>query len=143
LNRRDAEDAEIVIERVEPDARLNGLTDAVIGAAIEVHRALGPGYLESVYEEALAIELSLRNIAFERQYRFDTQYKGHVVGSGRIDFLVDSRLVVELKSADALLPIHQAQVISYLRALGLQVGLLLNFNVPALKSGIRRIVYTK
>jgi len=126
----------------EPDEGLNSLRDHVIGAAIEVHRALGPGYLEAVYEEALAIELQLRGIAFERQYRFNTTYKGHKVGEGRVDLLVEQAVIVELKAADSLLPIHQAQVISYLKALELQVGLLLNFNVPVLKSGIRRIIHT-
>jgi GxxExxY protein len=143
LNRRDAENAEISRGNVEPDSRLNQVTDGVIGAAIEVHKVLGPGYLESVYEEALSIELALRRIAFKRQYGFNTKFKGHVVGNGRIDLLVEDCLIVELKSVDALLPIHQAQVISYLKALDLQLGLLLNFNVPVLKSGVRRIVYTK
>jgi GxxExxY protein len=132
------------VERVgnEPNERLNSLTDQVIGAAIEVHRSLGPGYLEAVYEEALAIELQLRRIAFERQFRFNTKYKGHTVGEGRIDLLVEGAVIVELKAVDNLLPIHQAQVISYLKALELPLGLLLNFNVPVLKSGIRRIINT-
>lgn len=143
MNRRDAENAETSRRSVELDSRLNRITDGIIGAAIEVHKVLGPGYLESVYEEALTIELALREIAFKRQHRFNMEFKGHVIGNGRIDLLVEDRVIVELKSVDVLLPLHQAQAISYLKALDLQLGLILNFNVPILKSGIRRIVYTK
>jgi GxxExxY protein len=126
----------------EPSERLNALTDKVIGSAVEVHRALGPGYLEGVHKEALAVKLQLRGLAFERQFRFDKSYKGHKVGEGRIDLLIETAIVVALRAVDTLSPIHQVQVISYLAALGLQVGLLLNFNVPVLKSGIRRIIHT-
>lgn len=111
----------------------------VIGAAIEVHRELGPGYLESLYEEALAIELGARGVPFERQPEVTVRYRGLDVGHGRLDFLVGQRLIVELKAVDGLLPIHSAQVISYLRATSLHLGLLVNFNVPVLKSGIKRI----
>lgn len=128
--------------RNEPDPACDALASAAIGAAIEVHRILGPGYLESVYEEALAVELSLRNVPFERQKPVGVDYKGHAVGEGRLDLLIDQRLVVELKAVDAFAPIHSAQVISYLKALHLPLGLLINFNVPLLKSGIKRIVLT-
>jgi GxxExxY protein len=84
-------------------------------AAIEVHRVLGPGYLESAYETALAVELRLRGIPFKLQHQFEVRYKGEMVGEGRVDFLVAERLVVELKSVDRLAPVHKAQVISYLK----------------------------
>lgn len=119
----------------------NYLTDQVLGAAIEVHRVLGPGLLESVYEECLAVELGLREVAFERQKGISLEYKGHSVGSSlRIDLLVENAVVVELKTVDELAPIHEAQLLTYLRLTGCRVGLLINFNVPALKKGIRRMV---
>jgi GxxExxY protein len=122
---------------VEIENRLSGL---VIGAALAVHRELGPGYLESIYEEALCHELTLRDIPFMRQVPIRVTYKGRAIGEARLDLLIDSELIVELKAVDALLPLHQAQVISYLRATGHRLGLLINFNVPALRMGIKRIV---
>jgi GxxExxY protein len=124
----------------EPDKEVDDLARQVIGAAIEVHRHLGPGYLESVYEEALAIELDLRGLPFERQKPIGVDYKGHVVGQGRLDLLVGDRLIVELKAVDTFAPIHRAQVISYLKATGLHLGLLINFNVQLLRDGVQRIV---
>jgi len=124
----------------EPDKETDHLTTAVIGSAIEVHRVLGPGYLESVYEQALAIELELRSILYERQKPISVDYKNHLVGDGRLDFLVGGRLIVELKAVDALAPIHAAQVMSYLKTMNLPLGLLINFNVPLLKHGIKRII---
>ncbi len=103
-------------------------------------RLLGPGYLESVYEQALAIELELRNIPFERQKPIRVNYKGREVGEGRLDLLVGSSLIVELKAVDSLAPIHTAQVMSYLKTTHYPIGLLINFNVPVLKTGIKRIV---
>ncbi len=103
--------------RQEPDAVIDALAREVIGAAIEVHKVLGPGYLESVYEAALAVELTLRNIPFVRQEAIAVDYKGHAVGEGRLDLLIGGRLVVELKAVDTLAPIHSAQVISYLKSL--------------------------
>ena len=126
--------------RSEPDTNTDELAKAVIDAAIEVHRILGPGYLESVYEEALAVELDLRNIPFERQKSVAVDYKGQSVGEGRLDLLVGGCLIVELKAADALAPIHTAQVISYLKATRLPLGLVINFNVPVLKDGVKRII---
>ncbi|MFB3816242.1 MAG: GxxExxY protein [Candidatus Methylomirabilales bacterium] len=126
--------------RFEPSQELDALAQAVIGAAIEVHRELGPGYLESIYEQALAIELGLREIPFVRQAAVPVLYKGHVVGEGRIDFLVGGELVVELKTVDVLAAIHKAQVLSYLKALKLHLGLLINFNVPVLRGGIQRVI---
>lgn len=111
----------------------------VIGAAIAVHRALGPGFKESVYEESLCMELHARGIPFERQREAAIEYRGREVGTGTIDILVDRVLVVELKAVDALAPLHTAQVISYLRMVGCPLGILINFNVPVLKEGLRRI----
>jgi GxxExxY protein len=125
---------------VEPTKRVDRLAREVIGVAIEVHRHLGPGFLESVYEEALVIELVLRGIPFERQRPVPVSYKERNVGEGRIDLLVAEELLVELKAVGALAPIHRAQVISYLKAVGLHLGVLINFNVPVLKQGIKRIV---
>jgi GxxExxY protein len=122
------------------DPRVEALAHAAIGAAIEVHRALGPGYMEAVYEDALAVEFGLREIPFSRQHKFSLDYKGHEVGRGRVDFLVAECLVVELKAVEVIAQIHRAQVISYLRALQLRVGLLLNFKSTTLRDGIERIV---
>jgi GxxExxY protein len=124
----------------EPDRQLDRLAYQVIGAAIEVHRLLGPGFLESVYEEAMCIELALREIAFTRQHQVTIDYKGRPVGQGRLDILVAESLVVELKAVEALAPIHSAQMISYLRITKRQLGLLINFKVAILRDGIRRIV---
>ena len=115
------------------------LTQSVIGAAIEVHRTLGPGFLEAVYEQALSIELSMRSVPHQKQTPVAVQYKGQQVGEGRIDLLVEDRLVVELKTVEALSDLHLAQVISYLKAKQLKTGLLINFNVPVLKNGLKRI----
>lgn len=126
--------------RWESDSALNQLSQAVIGAAIEVHRELGPGFLEVVYEEALCQELKARQIPYVRQAPVHINYKGNLVGEGKLDILVASRLIVELKAVDQLMPVHKAQVISYLKMTGLFLGLLINFNVPILKDGIQRIV---
>lgn len=128
--------------RREPSPELNRLSEQVIGAAIEVHRVLGPGLLESVYEEALRVELTLRGVPFTRQTAVDLVYKGQQVGKGRLDFLVGGELVIELKAVDALHDVHKAQVISYLKTTGRTLGLLINFNVSALRNGIKRMVCT-
>ncbi len=120
----------------------DALTELVLGAAIEVHRILGPGYLESFYEEALSVELTLREIKFLRQYPVQISYKNQPVGEARLDFLVEPDLIVELKSVETLAPLHTAQVISYLKATGFKRGLPLNFNVPIRKQGIKRISRT-
>jgi GxxExxY protein len=127
----------------EPNSELDRLAHDVIGAAIEVHRILGPGFLESVYEEALCVELGLRGIQFVRQYQSSVDYKGHAVGEHRLDLLVGDVLVVELKAADSLAPVHAAQVLSYLKTTGKQLGLLINFNTPVLRQGIRRVVLSQ
>ena len=127
---------------MEPNIELDNTARKVIGAAIEVHRHLGPGFFESVYEDALAFELALHGIPFKRQAIVSVSYKGNVVGSGRADLLVSHGLVVELKAVDSLLPVHQAQLLSYLKALGAPLGLLINFYVRLLRDGIKRIVLT-
>lgn len=127
----------------EPSAEVNTISRQIVDAAIEVHRDLGPGYSESVYEEALVFELELRGIGFERQKPIYLQYKGKAVGEGRIDILVENKIVVELKAVETLLPVHKAQLISYLKTTGHPLGLLINFNVPLLKDGIRRVVLAK
>ena len=120
---------------------INDLTSQIIAAAIEVHRELGPGLLESAYEECLCYELSLRGLEFQRQVPLPVRYKQVLLDCGyRIDLLVAKLVVVELKSVAALEPIHDAQLLTYLKLGGWQVGLLLNFNVPVLKDGIRRLV---
>jgi GxxExxY protein len=124
------------------DERTEDLAKCVIGAAIEVHTMLKPGLPENVYKTALSHELTLRGISHECEYPVPIIYKGVQVGSGFIDVLVDKRLVLELKAAEALSPIHHAQVIGYLQAMNLQLGLLINFNVIRLGSGIKRVINT-
>jgi len=128
--------------RREPSEEIDALARAVIGAAIEVHRMLGPGFLESVYEEAMVIELWLRSIPFERQKNVSIDYKGHQVGEGRFDLLVGDCLVVEIKAVEGMASVHAAQVMSYLRTIQQPHGLLINFNVPILRDGIKRVVLT-
>ncbi len=111
----------------------------IIGAAIEVHRHLGPGLLESTYEECLCFELNERGIAYDRQVPLPIVFKGHRLDAGyRMDIVVEQQLIVEVKSVDQLMRIHEAQVLTYLRLSGLQTGLLLNFNTVLLKHGLRR-----
>jgi len=117
------------------------LTQKVIGAAIEVHRALGPGLLESAYEECLCHELNLAGLAFQRQVPLPVVYKGVRLDCGyRLDVVVENRLLLELKTVDRILPIHEAQLLTYLKLTGMRTGLLLNFNVPVLHQGIKRMV---
>lgn len=126
----------------EPSPELDELARRVIGAAIEVHRELGPGFLESVYEEALAVELALRQVPAEQQARVRVLYKGHEAGEARVDFLVAGALVVELKAVETIVPIHRSQVISYLKALRTPLGLLLNFRAATMRQGTERIVWS-
>jgi len=117
------------------------LATAVIGCAIRVHRALGPGLFESVYEPCLADELSRGKIEFKRQVSVPIKYGGREIGPGfRLDFLIEEELVLELKSVEKLLPVHEKQVLTYLKLTGLRKGLLMNFNASLLKQGIRSIV---
>jgi GxxExxY protein len=121
--------------------RLNGITEAIIGGAIQVHRVLGPGLLESAYEACLAFELKKRGLRIEQQKPLPLVYDQVKLDCGyRIDLLVEGAVVVEVKSVDALAPIHEAQVISYLKLSGCKVGLLINFNVLQLKDGVRRFI---
>ena len=124
--------------------RINAITQTIIGAAIEVHRTLGPGLLESAYEACLAFELTSRNLAVETQRPLPLGYHDVKLECGyRIDLLVAGTVVVEIKSVERLAPIHEAQMISYLKLSGCNVGLLINFNVCTLKDGIRRFVNGK
>ena len=122
------------------DGRFEDGTEAVIVALIEVHRALGPGLLESAYEACLCEELSLRGLRFDRQQALSVQYKGLRVDCGyRLDLVVEAKILLELKTVERLLPIHEAQIVTYLRLSRLPVGLLVNFNVLVLKAGLRRL----
>jgi len=118
---------------------LNVLTDRIIGCAIEVHRALGPGLLESIYEKALCYELKLKSVTYVQQSLVPIQYKEQPLGDMRLDILVEDAVVVELKAVDRMDPVFQAQLLSYLKITGKRLGLLINFNVPVLKDGIKRI----
>jgi len=121
---------------------LNELTEAIIGAAMEVHRTLGPGLLESTYEMCLCRELVIRVIPFERQVPISVEYKGVKLDCGyRADIVVDATILLEIKAIDLLLPIHDAQLLSYLKLGGWKIGLLINFNVELLKNGLRRRVF--
>lgn len=130
------------IHRGDAEARrFDELTDQVIGACIEVHRCLGPGLLESAYEECLCHELSLRKLSFERQVPLPLHYKSvHLECGYRLDVVVERQLVVELKAIEALLPIHEAQLLTYLKLSRMTCGLLVNFHVPVLKAGLKRVV---
>ena len=117
------------------------ISNQVIGAAIEVHRALGPGLLESAYEECLCREFSLQNINFERQKGLPIEYKGVKLDCGyRLDIVVEQLVILELKSVSRIEAIHDAQLLTYLKLAQLKLGILLNFNVPVMKQGIKRIV---
>ena len=127
-----AEDAEM---------NVNKITEQIIGAAVQVHRALGPGLLESAYEACLAHELAERNLRAERQKALPVSYKGVRIDCGyRIDLLVEREVIVELKAVSRIEPIHEAQLLSYLKLSGCRVGLLINFNVKQLTRGVRRLV---
>ncbi len=130
MHHRDTESTEM---------ELNRITEQIIGAAIEVHKVLGPGLLESAYEECLCRELNLRDIPFERQKPLAVEYKGCKLDCGyRLDLLVAEAVVVEIKACQAIEPIHEAQLLTYLKLGRWKIGLLINFNVPVLKEGIRR-----
>ena len=123
------------------DTGRDPLTEKIIGLAIEVHRALGPGLLESAYEECLCHELSVAGLAFKRQVPFPIKYKTVDLLCGyRADLVVENTVLAELKAVEAILPVHKAQMLTYLRLSGLRVGLLMNFNVPVLKDGLHRVV---
>jgi len=119
----------------------NEISNKIIGAALEVHKVLGPGLLESAYEECLCYELNLQGLAFERQKSLPVEYKGIKLDCGyQMDLVVEGKVVVEVKAVEKLLSIHEAQVLTYLRLSGLRLGLLINFNSPRIKDGIKRLV---
>ncbi len=120
----------------------DAISQKVLGCALEVHRTLGPGLLETVYEKALAQELTDAGLQFAAQVQLPVIYKGRDLGCGfRIDLLVENSVVVELKTVDQLAPIHEAQILTYLKLSGHRIGLLINFNVPLLKHGVKRLVH--
>ena len=121
---------------------MNRLTERVIGLCIEVHEHLGPGLLESAYQTCLAFELEEAGLSFEKEIHLPIRYKGRTLDANyRMDFVVEDRLVLELKAVETVLPIHEAQVLTYLRLSGHSIGLLINFNANLLKQGIRRLVH--
>ena len=125
---------------MEMDAGINQLTERIIGVAISVHRELGPGLLESAYEECLAIALADEGLSFERQGVIPVRFRGREVTPGfRFDLLVEKQVILEVKAVEAVLRIHKAQVLTYLRMTGLSVGLILNFNTAVLRDGIHRL----
>lgn len=118
----------------------NDLSEKIIGRAIEVHKNLGPGLLESIYESALCIEFDLKNISYKRQFEIPILYKKYEIGKHRLDLIVDNKIILELKAVDNLNPIFEAQLLSYLKISGFKLGLLINFNQILLKDGIKRII---
>ena len=121
---------------------INQLSNKIIGAAIEVHKAIGPGLLESAYEECLCHELNLRGIFYERQRPLPLEFKGKKLDcTYRLDVVVEKQVILELKSCERIEPIHEAQLLTYLKLSGLHLGLILNFNVVVMRAGIKRIVY--
>ena len=127
---------------LDKDQRTEEVAAAIVDAAIKVHRVLGPGLLESAYEVCLAHELSLRGFELQQQLVLPVIYEGVTLDAGyRLDMVVDGRVVVELKSVDSLLPVHQAQLITYLKLSGISVGLLINFNVRMLRDGLKRVAF--
>lgn len=123
------------------EQKINGLTERIIGAAIEVHRNLGPGLLESAYQQCMAYELVDKGIKFVLEKEIPVKYKGNEINCAfRADMIVEDTVIVELKSVDKLMPIHNAQIITYLKISSKKVGLLINFNVGLLKNGIKRII---
>ena len=124
------------------DEQTEALMHSIIGAAIEVHRELGPGYLEKVYEKAMSLELRRRNLAYATQVAVSVHYKGEKISGQLLDMVVEGRVILELKSVETVLPIHEAQVISYLKSTGIPAGLLINFKEVLVKNGIKRFVRT-
>jgi GxxExxY protein len=138
MNHEDTKEEERRMRRFSDE--VESLAYAVIGAAIEVHRALGAGFLERVYHEAVVTEFRLRGIPHKSKHLVAVKYKDYPIGEGELDFLVGDSIIVELKAVEKLSPIHEAQVISYLKMTNCPLGLLINFNVPMLKEGIKRII---
>ena len=137
MDRQDARDARGL---EEPAGEVDAVASSVLQACVEVHRVLGPGFFESIYELALDLELTLRGVPFVRQPPIAVAYKDRAVGEMRPDFLVAHCLIVELKTVDHLAPVHLSQALSYLKATPLRLALVINFNVPVLLRGVRRVV---
>jgi GxxExxY protein len=129
-----------VVSLAQKEFPLKDVTERIISCAIEVHSTLGPGLLESVYEEALGYEFQLRRIPYERQKEIGLKYKGRDIGKHRIDYLVEGQVIVELKAVEGMNKIYEAQLLTYLKAMDKRVGLLINFNVERLKEGIKRLI---
>ncbi|CAN5821769.1 GxxExxY protein [soil metagenome] len=130
-----------MFEVSKEESRLNQITEKIIGCAIEVHKGLGPGLLESAYEECLCYELNKNGLKFERQVPLPVIYKGVKLECGyRMDIVVENSVIVEVKAVENLIPVHEAQLLSYLKINNKKVGLLMNFHVPILKKGLKRIV---
>ncbi|HEX4158239.1 MAG TPA: GxxExxY protein [Rhizomicrobium sp.] len=128
-------------EVVEPSSRHNEVSGTIVDAAYMVHTTLGPGLLESVYDQCLAVELKSRNLLVERQVGLPICYKNNRIDAGfRLDLLVEKLVIVEIKAVERILPIHDAQLLTYLKLSGHRLGLLINFNVPRIKHGMRRLV---
>lgn len=127
-----------MFEPIPPETEV--VASHIIGAGIEVHRTLGPGFLEAIYQQALCLELDARGIKFERERAITVHYRGHAIPGQRVDLIVENAVLVELKAATRTDPMLEAKVISYLRTTGLRLELVLNFNCPTLKEGIKRIV---
>ncbi len=127
---------------VKEDTSKDPLSEEIIGAAIEIHRALGPGLLESAYEDCMVYEMKERNLLVARQVPLAIQYKKlHIPNGYKIDLIIENQIIVELKAVERILWLHEAQLLTYLKLSGIHRGLLLNFNVPLLKEGIKRMVY--
>lgn len=129
-----------MVENSDSDQQLNKLSSGIIGAAIEVHRVLCPGLLESAYEECLARELEEKGMCYERQKPIPVLYKGKTIDcSYRADLIVEDKVLLELKAVESILPIHEAQLLTYLKLTGIKLGLMINFNTKLLKNGIKRM----
>jgi GxxExxY protein len=126
-------------DKMEPNPELNFLTNEIIGAAMEVHTRLKAGLIESLYQKALEIELTQRNIPFQRQVKVPVFYRGQQIGYQRLDFIIAEKVVLEIKTIEQFAPVHTSQMVCYLRITGCKLGLIINFRVSALKEGIKRV----
>ncbi|MBA7641662.1 hypothetical protein ES703_49347 [subsurface metagenome] len=137
ISHRDTENTERFITDIK---ELNKITEKIIGCAIEVHRNLGPGLLESIYESALCVEFDNNDIEYQRQILIPVRYKDNIIGEHKLDLLVENEIIVELKAIDKMAPIFEAQLLSYLKMAKKKLGLLINFNSIQLKEGLKRII---
>jgi len=137
ISHRDTENTERFITDIK---ELNKITEKIIGCAIEVHRNLGPGLLESIYESALCVEFDNNDVEYQRQILIPVRYKDNIIGEHKLDLLVENEIIVELKAIDKMAPIFEAQLLSYLKMAKKKLGLLINFNSIQLKEGLKRII---